>query len=105
MAARKKTGPRHRWTVDFGPGTDAHSYATIKGAVDYAEKQLRGWLSRAKRYAHDTEQDIEDAITNLHAVREYEHYAHFEPWEMTTLIDRHTNMHLTVRINRITKEG
>lgn len=105
MAARPTVTSRYEWVIDFGDGTEAKTYKTMAAAVARAEKALQDRKKWAQRYAHDTIQDIEAAITELNGWREFEHYAYFEPREMSTFIDRHTNSRMIIRLSRITKEA
>jgi hypothetical protein len=105
MAARTtKTTSRYEWVIDFGDGTEAKSYKTMGTAIARGERALQVRKAWAERYAHDTVQDIEDAIVQLNGWREFEHYAYFEPREMSTYVDRYTSSRMIVRLSRITKE-
>lgn len=106
MAARTtKATSRYEWVIDFGDGTEAKSYKTMAAAIDRGTKALQVRKKWAERYAHDTIQDIEEAITELTGWREFEHYAYFEPHEMSAYVDRFTNSRMVIRLSRITKEG
>lgn len=106
MARTTKQGTRYKWVTDFGPGTEheAKTYTTMSAALKRGETELRKRKTWAERYAHDTVQDIEAAITRLLSWREYEDSAYFEPCELSTYVDRHTNSHVIIRLKRITKE-